>query len=277
MNPLQPRCPNNCCNCCPNSGCTKQKTSDEDAWLSVYFDLISIRVGTYDIRGSDADKRTVGFLFSLDPDIIATSDYLTYRSSLYAAIGGGTDGLEGQLDYYWRIGARGYFGSDHGPFARIGLGFQLLGNNKLYRSHFELPELELGYQLMNDDLTFEIGARGGLILGGRYFTGDDAERRIDTEPEAGGFVTLHADDFRLNVGAMRIWARQTAPGTPIDEATAELCVTPFGMLLLCADGAFHRGDVRLPNGSFSTSTATYFGGTIGIGVVRNGGPAHVFD
>ena len=31
-----------------------------------------------------------------------------------------------------------------------------------------------------------------------------AERRIDTEPELGGFVTLHADDFRVNAGAFRI-------------------------------------------------------------------------
>jgi hypothetical protein len=261
----------------PPSGDESRHHDESDLAYSVYFDLISLRIGSYDIRGSDADTRTWGFLFSMDPDIIGTSGYLSYRSTLYAAIGGGSDGLEGEFDWSWGVGARGYFGDDHGPFARIGMGLEFLGNNKLYRSYFELPELHAGYQLHNSDILFELGAAGGLILGGRYFTGDDARRRIDSEPEVGAQVTLQTDGFRADARFMRIFARQTAPGTPIDQLKAELCVNPFGIVLLCADGAWHRGDVQLPNGRFSTSTALYLGGTVGIGVVKTGGTSPALD
>lgn len=240
-------------------------------------DLVSLRVGTYDIRGSDADKRTWGFLFSMDPDVVETDGYVTHRSTFFGAIGGGTDGFEGELSIASRGGVRGYFGEDHGPFARIGLSLQLLGNNKIYRSQINLPTLELGYQLMNDSILLELAGTGGLVLGGRYFTGDEAERRIDTEFEWGGTLTLQTDYFRTVVAASRIEARQTGPGTPIDQLQGHLCVNPFSAVLLCAHGAYHRGDVRLPDGRFSTSTATYLGGTIGIGVIRNGGSSPKLD
>jgi hypothetical protein len=251
----------------------QQRSEDDDDTgdaVSVFWELLAIRVGSYDIRGSDADTRTWGFLVVLDPDVSATADYFTHRTSFYGALGGGSDGFEGHLTWRPRAGVRGYLGDDHGPFARIGLGLEFLGNNKLYRSWVELPYLEVGYQLMNDDVWFELGPTGGLVLGGRYYTGDDAERRIDTEPEIGGQFTLQTDGFRAHASAMRIFAQQTGPGTPIDEANAELCLNPTGALLLCAHGAFHRGDVELPDGSFSESTATYFGATIGLGIIRTG-------
>jgi len=239
--------------------------------------LLSLRVGSYDIRGSDADTRTWGFLFSLDPDIISTSGYVTHRTTFYGAIGGGSDGFEGQLDYSSRAGVRGYVGEDHGPFTRIGLALQFLGNNKLYRSQIELPTLEVGYQLHNEALLFELAATGGLVLGGRYFTGDEARRRIDTEWNSGAQITLQADYVRAHARVQRIFARQTGPGTPIDQASAQLCINPLGALLLCGDGAWHRGDVRLPSGSYRESTALYLGGTIGIGVVRTGAPRTLLE
>jgi len=274
----EPRCQSQCCQRCCGSRCSHaSSSSSEDSWLSVYFDLVSLRVGSYDIRGSDADARTWGFLFSMDPDIVTTRDYFTHRTTFYGAIGGGTDGFEGELDWSSRAGVRGYFGETHGPFARIGMGLQLLGNNKIYRSWFELPQLEAGYQVHSEALLLELAASGGLILGGRYFTGDDARRRIDTEFEWGGIFTLQADYFRANARFMRIEARQTGPGTPIDELTAQLCVNPFGVVLLCADGAWHRGDVELPSGGFRESTALYLGGTLGVGLVKTGSPGHLLD
>jgi hypothetical protein len=244
---------------------------DDDSYYAYFVDLVSLRVGTYDIRGSDADKRTWGFLFSMDPDVVQTEGYFTHRSTFFGAIGGGTDGFEGELTLSSRAGVRGYLGEDHGPFARMGLALQLLGNNKLYRSQIDLPTLEMGYQLMNDSILLEVAATGGLVLGGRYFTGDAAERRIDTEFEWGGAFTLQTDAFRAVATATRIEARQTGPGTPIDQLQGHICANPFEMVLLCAHGAFHAGDVELPDGRFSRSTATYFGGTIGIGAIGNGG------
>lgn len=235
---------------------------------SVFYDLVSLRVGSYRIRGSDADATTVGFLFAIDPDVIVTSDHATGRFQLYGAIGGGSDGLEGELDWSSTGGVRGYFGDTHGPFARVGLGMQLLGNNKLYRSSFELPEAHVGYQYAGNGIVAELAGTASLVLGGRFYTGDRAERRIDTEPALGGFATVQFDGFRVHATATRIFARQTAPGTPIDQLETQACINPVSVVFLCAHGSYHRGDVRLPGGAFRESTALYVGGTVGIGVIE---------
>ncbi len=235
---------------------------------SVFYDLLSLRVGSYRIRGSDADATTVGFLFAVDPDVIVTSNHATGRFQLYGAIGGGTDGLEGELDWSSTGGVRGYFGDTHGPFARIGLGLQLLGNNKIYRSSFELPEAHVGYQYAGNGIVVEVAGTASLVLGGRYYTGDHAERRIDTEPAVGGFATVHFDGFRLHGAATRIFARQTGPGTPIDQLETQACINPVSIVFLCAHGSYHRGDVELPGGAYRESTALYLGGTLGIGVIE---------
>jgi hypothetical protein len=243
-------------------------SSGDDSHLAVFLDLIAIRVGSYDIRGSDADARTTGFLFALDPDIVLTSGYLSIRSTWFAAIGGGSDGLEGQLENSQTFGVRGYFGDDHGPFARAGFAYQIMGNNKFYRSYVELPRVEAGYQVLTPGVLLEVSGRAGLVLGGRYYTGDHAERRIDSELEWGGTATVQIDPLRLYASVMRIQAGQTGPGTPIDQADAALCVNPWKGLLLCGHGAFHRGDVELPDGRVQESTAKYLGGTVGFGGIE---------
>jgi hypothetical protein len=243
----------------------------DDEYFALFLDLVSIRVGSYRIRGSDADADSWGFLFALDPDVVTTDGYFSKRSTWFAAIGGGSDGLEGQLESSSRAGVRGYFGRDHGPFARAGLGFQFLGNNKLYRSQFELPQMDVGYQLMNDTVLVEVAATASLVLGGRYYTGDHAERRIDTEPSVGGLLTVQADPVRLHVTAQRIFAAQTGPGTPIDQAQAQLCATIISPVFVCAHAGYHRGDVELPTGGFRESTVRYFGGTLGVGFIKNDG------
>lgn len=92
-----------------------------------------------------------------------------------------------------------------------------------------------------------------------------------------GTVQLQTDGFGVNARFLRIEARQTEPGTPIDELGAELCLNPVSALLVCGTSAWHRGDVRLPSGRFSESTALYFGGTVGIGQVLTGAPKHLAD
>ena len=252
----------------------KKRTSDDPGNATAIFaDLLTLRVHQYDIHGSDADATTTGFLFALDPDIVVTDDYLTRRSTWFMAIGGGSDGLEGQLESASRIGVRGYFGEDHGPFARAGLGFQFLGNNKIYRSQFELPAVDVGYQLLNEDMLFEVAAVGSLVLGGRFYLGDSAERRIDTEPAAGASVTLQIDPVRLYATGQRIFAKQTGPGTPIDQVQAQLCVEPFEDVIVCGHGGYHQGAVEYPasaGGGFHDAHVTYVGATIGYGVLING-------
>ncbi len=248
---------------------TSESHDYADDQSAMIYDIISLRVGSYRLRGTDADATTTGFLVAFDPDVNVVRDHATVRLSSYAAIGGGSGGLEGQIEQTLTAGVRGYLGDDHGPFARLGLGFQVLGNNKIYRSSFELPVVEAGYQLFNDDVLIEAGARSGLVLGGRYNVGDDSHRRIDTEPELGGFFTLQAEPFRAQASFTRTFARQTLTGTPIDQASGAVCAALAEVFYLCGNAAHHRGDVRLPDGAVREASALYLGGTIAIGVIKN--------
>lgn len=252
---------------------TAEPTAEDDPGdaVAVFLDLVTLRIHGFDIRGSDADTRTTGFLFAIDPDVVQTSGYYTKRSTWFMAIGGGSDGLEGQLEMSSRAGARGFLGEDHGPFARIGLGFQFLGNNKIYRSQFELPTVEVGYQLLNRTILFELATTGSLVLGGRYNLGDHATRRIDTEPAVGALATLQVEPVRLHATAQRIFARQTGAGTAIDQLQAQLCVEPFEFAILCGHGGLHQGAVTLPGGAFSDTRVVYLGLTAGIGTIINAG------
>ena len=202
----------------------------------------------------------------LDPDVVRRTEVVNSRGTLYAAIGGGSAGLEGQLEGASTGGL--HFGRGAGvPFVRAGFGFQVMGNNDLYRSHLALPRLETGYQLFTDSLFLELQASGDLVLGGRYNVGAGAKRRIDTVPRLGGSATLQSDLVRLQLAAARIFAVSTGDGSPIDLVTADLCGEPTKLLLVCAHGAAHQGSVRWDDGSTSTSTALYAGGTIGIGAI----------
>ena len=108
------------------------RSSTEEATLGILADG-ALRVGSFDVQGSDADARTTGIVFSLSTDIANTSDYVSLRSRSIGALGGGSDGLEGQLEHAHTVGLRGYIGDEHGPFLRAGLAYQLLGNNKCDR------------------------------------------------------------------------------------------------------------------------------------------------
>lgn len=113
-----------------------------------------------------------------------------------------------------------------------------------------------------------LDSHGATKGGGRLKSPVGATRSwSDSEFAWGGAATVQVDPIRLHASAARIEARQTGPGTPIDQVDAAVCLNPWKGLLLCGNGAYHRGDVKLPDGRFQESTATYLGGTLGYGVI----------
>ncbi len=232
----------------------------------MFVEGIVLRVGGYRLRGGANPHETYGFLFTVDPDAITRGDIFNTRGTLYAALGGGSAGLEGQFEGASTAGA--HVGQGAGvAFLRGGFGFQVLGNNDLYRSHIELPRLETGYQVFGESVVFELQGNAGLVLGGRYNVGDGAKRRIDTVPRLGASATLQTDDLRLHVAAHRILAFSTGNGDPIDQVGVDLCGQLGKLVVACAHGAGHRGHVHWRDGSTSLSTALYAGGTVGIGAI----------
>lgn len=193
----------------------------------------------------------------------ASGSLLTLRLAHLAFLGAGADGVEGGLGLDYAMGLRARLGPHHGPFARLGLRAHLLGNQNFYSSRIELPQLQLGYQLLDQRTQLELGARGGFVLIGRYNT-LGGRRPLGDAFELGGYSAVRFSSLHLEAGWSRIEARSSAPGTPVDELWGLLCgiAPPFGV---CLDARYYRGDVRTGQGVRLAQTA-YIGLALGAGV-----------
>ena len=221
----------------------------------------------FGLRGSvtrDASRNTAVGLSLISQGVSYLSGpLLTFRLAHLAFLGAGGDGVEGGLGLDYAMGLRARLGPHHGPFARLGLNGHLLGNQNFYSSGVELPELQLGYQLLAARTQHELGARGGFMLIGRY-NALGGRRPLGDAFEFGGYSAVRFEMLRLDADWSRIEAKSSAPGTPVDELSALLCAiaSPFG---LCLDARFYRGDVRTAQGARLAESA-YFGLSLGAGL-----------
>jgi hypothetical protein len=188
----------------------------------------------------------------------------TTHGAMYFVLGGGEAGFEGALAGTIDVGYRLPVAEDHGPFGRIGFDGRLQGNDLLYFSILELPRVTLGYQYLKAKNVVEIGGRGGAVLAGLYDPGEDGRRKLNGF-EWGAFVSAQVDFLRLDVSAMRIEARKTLNGTPVDVGRASFCGVG-GKVGVCVDGMLFHGDadMRANDGGIHSTTSTYLGLTVGV-------------
>jgi hypothetical protein len=191
-----------------------------------------------------------------------TRGLATLRLAHFAYIGGGTGDVEGGMGLAYAMGVIGKLGEGHGPFARLGGRAQLFGNDELYASHVELPELQLGYQLLGRRVHVELAARGGAVLVGRYNPGD-ARRPLGKAFEWGGLASLRWEAIHVDLEWMRIEARTSHPDRPVDVLSSVLCgaVYPLG---ICLDLRRYSGAART-NGDVIDREAVYLGLAVGAG------------
>jgi hypothetical protein len=261
-----------CCEPCGNCGrCPCRSEDDEECkkrrkpWEKGGF-IGGVRASVVDVRGSDSNTTTFGAQFAADGQEFKSADISSLHFITHFGLGGGTGGVEGSLGRFIFVGARANVGENHGPFARLGLGGELLGNRKLYFSRLELPMGEVGWQYLNDRTVLELGARGGAILSGRYNTGDAATRELNASFEWGGYAAAHASFGRLDVSFSRIEARDTTPNTPLHVVRGIGCLHVADSIGICADGAYFSGDVLIGNpGLPSLSRSFDVGLMVGFG------------
>jgi hypothetical protein len=223
--------------------------------------VFGMRASVTRVEGSDP---VAGALIGGQGLAYDTRGMVTLRLAHFAYIGGGTGDVEGGIGIAYAMGTIAKLGEDHGPLARLGGRAQLFGNDLLYASHVELPELQLGYQLLRRRLHIEVAARAGAVLIGRYNPGD-ARRALGKAFEWGGLASLRWEAIHLDLEWMRIEARGSQPDTPVDVLSGMLCgaVFPLG---LCLDLRRHSGEVRPGRAAAPLElSATYMGLAIGAG------------
>ncbi|MDB5216775.1 MAG: hypothetical protein JWO86_4702 [Myxococcaceae bacterium] len=241
--------------CCSKCGCDRSP--------KVSLSVTGVRASVTHVDTGVVNDSTIGVGFAGAADAYALDG--TTHGATYFMLGGGEGGFEGALAGTIDIGYRIPLSDDHGPFGRIGFDGRLQGNDLLYFSLLELPRLTVGWQYLSGKTVLEAGARGGAVLTGLYDPAEAGRRKLNGF-EWGGFVSGQADFIKIDASFMRIEARKTLNGTPVDIGRAELCVVG-GKVGLCVDGMLFRGDAELrasAPGTIHSTSSQYVGLTLGL-------------
>ncbi|MEO8796542.1 MAG: hypothetical protein ABI551_01535 [Polyangiaceae bacterium] len=231
--------------------------------------VAAIRLSFLHVSGPE-NTGSAGAQFWFSGEGYKTIGLLSLRSSALAGLGGGTGGIEGSLGFFGAAGIRVPVAATHGPFIRVGLGGELLGNQQFYFSHIDLPFGEAGYQYLNGATVFELGMRAAPLLTGRYNTGDSARRELGTSFEWAGFLDAKSRFGKIDLSFLRIEARKTPPDTPVDVVRGSACAFPVSYLAICLDAMYVHGDEQpplvVPAGATgdTTASALYGGASVGL-------------
>jgi hypothetical protein len=228
---------------------------------SAFGTLFGLGATLTDVRGGLGQRAAAGAIAHLGATgTFAEASGFTGHLRGSGYLGGGSGGFEGGLAGAFYLGQRLNLGRSDGPLARIGTSGLIAGNRRLYESRLALPEAQIAYQLFTDDFFFEAGARGGLVLAGRFDPLDGAGRALGGRFDVGPYAWAWTRRVRLELEGHRFVGR--GGEGDVDLARASLCL-PFGAVTACLDGRHTRGDVPRGDGSHARVAATYAGLVIG--------------
>lgn len=225
-----------------------------------------LRLSGVRVRGSDADTEGTPFGVQLagQNQAYGAWGYYDYRTQSFVWIGGGRAGFEGGLGADVAAGMRTRNDDGLAAFVRLGARGWLFGNDWLYSSLLEVPQVQLGWQWLHSGKVVELAARTGPVLAGRYNTGHDALRRLGDSFELGGHAAVHVEPAHVEIAWARVFA--ASPGGAVDIVQGSLC-GQVAVLALCLDGSYFHGEqshsgVRTVIGP---AEALYGGLTLGFG------------
>jgi len=226
--------------------------------------MFGVRTSTTRVHGSDVDTNGAGIGLELTShnETYGIRGPVTHRGTTFFIIGGGARGFEGGLGGDFAVGWRAPVASHHGPLLRLGMRGWLLGNNELYSSLLELPQLQLGYGWIKGGDVLELAGRAGPVLTGRYNTGEQAHRKLGDAFEIGGHGAVHVDPVHLELGYMRVLTDH-GPGGAVDMVSGNLCGAALA-LRLCLDTRYFRGNESFASGS-GVAESVYAGLSLGMG------------
>jgi hypothetical protein len=203
------------------------------------------------VEGPGGQRTTEGGLASLEIASTFNVRSLEISSLLAGAIGGGGGsgggGVEGEFRLDDRIGVRGYFGEQHGPFLRAGATIRILAY-PTFSFHYLGGIGEAGYQFIDKHFGFELGALGG----GAVSTVTPAATPL---PLLGAFASMTSRPAVLRME----WEHFGPQGvSPFDYVAGSGCVVVHRFIPLCLT----QWSLLAGGGG---GHATYMGLSIGLG------------
>lgn len=220
-------------------------------------------ISVFGVRGSltHADDTAQSLTFAGRSTEYNYDRPFSLRGTGFWGLGGGSAGFDGQLGGSIAIGGRFPFTTWSGPVVRAGAEAYILGNDLIFASHLEFPQLQVGWQYMRGRTVFEVGGKAGAVLTGRLKDPElDGRRVTGTAFEWGAYGSFHLEPIRLDAAFTRIEAREEAPGGPVDVLDASACGIA-GFFTACLDARWQRGRVLLP-GDVSRELEALQGGVL---------------
>jgi hypothetical protein len=139
----------------------------------------------------------------------------------------------------------------------------LMGNDALYGSLLELPQVQLGYQYRHARTLLEIGATGGPVLVGRSRIADTERRVLGSGFEYGGYLAVQLPWVRLGASISRLPVKHEGDH-PVDVAEGTLC-GHLHRLALCTDARVTVSEARRAADDPLRETRSFYGGlTLGV-------------
>lgn len=235
------------------------RTIAEDRVAEAHF--FGVRATETWSRGARAPDRALGVTASVRHFDYNARGLFSGRSVGAAFIGGGSAGFEGGLAGALGAGLRAPFGRSHGLVARLGLEGYLLGNDRFYASMLELPQGQLGYQLLSSSLLVELSGTLGPVLTGRYRASGAPTDTLGRMLETGARLALGFRNAHLEVAYSRYERAGQVPAHRLDRIAGSLCGNAAA-IGVCADvELFDRPSVPTSAGGGDTA---YLGLHVGI-------------
>lgn len=190
--------------------------------------------GSY--AGVEHLQKTVSVGLTGHGTFIGSYSYVTGRAAADLGIAIGPSSLEGKAYLDAGIGGIYHLGQEHGPLARLGLRGLAQGNDDFYFSFFEIPTLDIAYQLHKPWVTLEGGVRAGPVWAGNYDTRLRVDRDVGIAPEFGIFATAIVQPVLFDASLFRI-----QDDLPMNVGMAKFCLAYY--VGICADAQFINGEV----------------------------------
>lgn len=152
-------------------------------------------------------------------------------------------------------------GKNHGPFVRGGMDLRFIGNDILYRSLWELPRVDAGWQyVVGKQTAFDVALSTGLGLLGRHDLGA-AERILDISWVSGATGSIIFGPLRL----LTTWTHiiPQGAGGHVDWLDGAVCGSLKG-IAVCSRVAYQIGDVINRSNVVAPAHATEVGITLGF-------------
>ncbi|HEY2518351.1 MAG TPA: caspase family protein [Polyangiaceae bacterium] len=222
--------------------------------------------GIFGVRGSvvtaatgTATTQLTGLEVGLSTDAYWHKKLYTGQWTSRMGLGGGGAGFEGALFGAGSFGIRAPVTDHQGPVVRAGALGYMLGNNAFYSSVIELPQLQAGWQWSRGHAVIDIGATSGVVLTGRFRSGDAATRQTGTGFAYGGHLAVQVPWIQLSAMAERLPGEDGLDA--VDMAMGNLCVVA-SPLAICGDALVEQSHARVASGAEPFVRTTYAGLTL---------------